>query len=185
MNKVIEEFCFKFNKSFKVDDISNYLANYDSEWNIDTTRQETFDVHRNTETYFIHKHSLEWNIGDTYSGTIISKDENLINLVWPIVEDLMNLYDGKPGQVILVRLKPFSMIDSHKDYGNYLLNARRFHIPIKTNENNKFIVGNETIRMKQGECWEINNSKEHSVINNSDDYRIHLIVDIIPNTMIG
>lgn len=185
MSKAIEEFCFKFNGSFQVDDILNYLANYNSEWKFDTRRQETFDVHRNTETYFIHEHDLGWKIGDPYAGNMVSKDNSLIDLVWPIVKNLMSLYNGKPGQVILVRLNPFSIIDSHKDYGSYLLNSRRNHIPIYTNNNNKFIVGNEKITMKKGECWEINNAKEHSVINNSSNYRIHLIVDIIPNTMIG
>lgn len=185
MNKATEEFCFKFNKTFDVKKISSYVLNYNSEWKINTTRQEVFDAHKNTETYFIHEHSLLWKFGEVYSGKIVSNDKEIINLVWPIVEELMDIYDGVPGQVILVKLKPFSSIGMHKDYGDYLLYSRRNHIPIKTNMNNKFIVDKEEILMKEGECWEINNSKFHSVINNSNQDRVHLIIDIIPKHIVG
>jgi hypothetical protein len=39
--------------------------------------------------------------------------------------------------------------------------------------------------MYEGECWEINNMQYHEVINDSEEDRIHLIIDIIPNEYIG
>lgn len=185
MNKATEEFSFKFYKNFNVELLSDYIKSYDKEWQLDTSRQKIFDVHKHTETYFIHEHSLLWKVGDKHQGKIISNDTALVSLVWPIVEDLEKFYDGKAGQVILVKLGSFSSIDKHKDYGEYLIASRRNHIPITTNLNNTFTVDKDTISMKQGECWEINNSKTHSVQNNSNEDRIHLIVDIIPNKYIG
>jgi hypothetical protein len=38
--------------------------------------------------------------------------------------------------------------------------------------------------LKVGECWEINNQQMHSVINDSDEHRIHLIIDIVPNEIL-
>ena len=35
--------------------------------------------------------------------------------------------------------------------------------------------------MATGECWEINNTRLHSVENNSDIDRVHLLIDIMPN----
>ncbi len=35
--------------------------------------------------------------------------------------------------------------------------------------------------MREGEFWEINNSLDHSVENQGDADRIHLIVDWMPN----
>ena len=53
-------------------------------------------------------------------------------------------------------------------------------IPVITNENVYFTVGNETKIFKEGEFWEINNSgKVHSVSNKSDKGRINLIADWI------
>jgi aspartyl/asparaginyl beta-hydroxylase (cupin superfamily) len=55
--------------------------------------------------------------------------------------------------------------------------CNRTHIPIKTNDNVLFTVAGETINMKEGEIWEFNNQKYHSVHNNGDEDRWHLIID--------
>jgi hypothetical protein len=34
--------------------------------------------------------------------------------------------------------------------------------------------------MNEGELWEINNAREHSVINHGDGGRVNLIVDWVP-----
>ena len=52
------------------------------------------------------------------------------------------------------------------------------HIPIITNEKVFFQVGDEIKIFKEGEIWKINNTgKSHSVVNNSNEDRVHLIVD--------
>ena len=38
--------------------------------------------------------------------------------------------------------------------------------------------------MQEGQCWEINNAKNHSVENNGTTDRIHLLIDIMPNEFI-
>ena len=40
-----------------------------------------------------------------------------------------------------------------------------------------------TINMKEGICYEINNQLPHAAHNNSDLDRIHLIIDIMPYGM--
>ena len=72
-------------------------------------------------------------------------------------------------------------IPKHLDAGDILMYAHRCHIPIITNNDVLFTVDNETIIMKQGEIYEINNSKLHSVNNNGNTNRYHLIVDIEEN----
>ena len=61
------------------------------------------------------------------------------------------------------------------------MNSHRIHIPIVTGENNIFLVNGELKNMQVGEMWEINNELPHMVENRSDEDRIHLIVDWIPN----
>jgi aspartyl/asparaginyl beta-hydroxylase (cupin superfamily) len=62
------------------------------------------------------------------------------------------------------------------------MTSKRTHIPIITNSEVTFIVGGETKYLKEGEIWEIDNSKEHSVNNNSNVDRIHLIMDYTKKT---
>ena len=52
---------------------------------------------------------------------------------------------------------------------------------IITNDLIDFYVNKERKVMKEGECWEINNKKIHAVENNSNEDRVHLLFDIIPN----
>jgi aspartyl/asparaginyl beta-hydroxylase (cupin superfamily) len=71
-------------------------------------------------------------------------------------------------------------VSEHTDKGDYLSTVRRFHIPIITNDLVSYTVNGERVHMKQGECWEINNLKSHSVLNESDTDRVHLLIDIFP-----
>jgi len=55
------------------------------------------------------------------------------------------------------------------------------HIPITTNDKVVFTVDGEKKNMQVGEFWEIDNSQDHSVENQGNEDRIHLIVDWMPN----
>jgi quercetin dioxygenase-like cupin family protein len=60
------------------------------------------------------------------------------------------------------------------------MNCRRIHMPVVSTDQVEFTVGGESQVMKEGELWEINNAREHSVVNKGDDRRVHLIVDWVP-----
>jgi aspartyl/asparaginyl beta-hydroxylase (cupin superfamily) len=58
--------------------------------------------------------------------------------------------------------------------------CNRVHIPIITNKDVFFKIEDQIKQLKEGEMWEINNSERlHSVENNSNKDRIHLIIDWI------
>lgn len=84
---------------------------------------------------------------------------------------------GYPIRIIYTKLHPNSEIPIHVDGGESLLYNQRLHIPIETNEEVSFIVGGERKNLPKGSIFEVNNQKTHSVINNSNEDRIHLIVD--------
>ena len=46
------------------------------------------------------------------------------------------------------------------------------------------MVGGEQKVMRAGEMWEINNATLHAVDNQSDEDRIHLIIDWVPNATV-
>ena len=60
------------------------------------------------------------------------------------------------------------------------MNSRRIHIPLVTTDNVDFTVGGEQRAMREGELWEINNAREHSVVNRGVERRVHLIIDWVP-----
>ena len=78
----------------------------------------------------------------------------------------------------LLRLDPFSKIKEHNDRGAcYEEGDFRIHIPIITNEQVIFRVNKHLVPMKEGECWYANFDLPHSVENNSDTPRVHLVID--------
>jgi len=181
--KELEAFNFKMFKKYEVKNIHDHVILFTKEWEIDTSRQNVkYDDRRNphlyTNTYVIQDHPLDWKFGSSPSPVV--KDMFLLKMIDNIVKDLEDFNVGKAARILLIKLNSESDVATHVDGGEYLSTVRRYHIPIITNENVFYIVNDEKINMKQGECWEINNFKPHSVLNNSKQDRVHLLIDIIP-----
>jgi hypothetical protein len=87
------------------------------------------------------------------------------------------------GKMMIVNLKPRGIVKPHIDPNTYFEYYSRFHIPFKTNPDVVFHNGSETFleHMPYKHLCQLNNRALHGVINNSEDYRIHLIVDIAVN----
>jgi len=73
----------------------------------------------------------------------------------------------------------------HIDGGPLLHYSRRVHIPVITSEEVTFTVMDTTINMKESVWYEINNQMKHGANNPTDNERVHLIIDILPNDMIN
>lgn len=185
-DKLQEQFCFRKIGDFDVSEIKNIILSLtDEDWKSDKTRQQSYDLLRNTESYFIYQTKQDWMLSEPFASSRKTDDDRLHDLVEPIVKHLENNHNGTRGKVLFTRLPSGKDIPKHQDAGDYLYLVRRHHIAINTNENITFTVGKEIINMEEGECWEINNSRLHSVNNNSNDMRIHLIIDIMPNSALA
>jgi Aspartyl/Asparaginyl beta-hydroxylase len=183
--KELYDFNFKFYKTFNVDNISSKVQELSDEWNLDKFRQnarypERRNPHLYTHTFTIQNHDIDWNFGDKIDSEI--KDARLLAIVSDIVKDLELMCGGVSGRVLLIKLSANKDVSEHTDKGDYLSTVRRFHIPIITNDLVSYTVNGEKINMKQGECWEINNLKSHSVLNDSNTDRVHLLIDIFPTS---
>ena len=185
MLKLNEVFKFKYHKNYDIDKIKNEILKIEEKWLEDTSRQELFEVHKETTTVFLADYPIDWKLYSGYAGTVRDPESLLWKLVEPIVKDLENIHGGKVGKVIFPKLSANKNISPHTDGGSYLGVVRRHHIPIITNKDVLFHIEDESLYMEVGECWEINNSKMHHVTNNSNEDRIHLIIDIVPEYCIG
>jgi len=178
-----ENFNYKFFGNFNVENLINYIKNFNKEWLMYTERQnavyaERRNPHLYTNTYIVQDHPLDWLFGSNISST--TKDHNFFSIVSDIIKSLENEVVGKSARILLTKLSAGKDVATHVDGGDYLSTVRRYHIPLITNDQVFYTVNDETINMKKGECWEINNLKPHSVLNNSDQDRVHLLIDILP-----
>lgn len=97
----------------------------------------------------------------------------------PIIFDLMRAVEGvQLGRVLITRLPPGKRIAPHTDGGAPATFYSRYQIALQNLPGAVFRVGDEQVTFQPGDCWLIDNTKEHEVINNSADDRLALIIDI-------
>lgn len=84
--------------------------------------------------------------------------------------------------VRLLRLGAGSVIHEHRDPGAaYADGFFRVHIPVTSNAQTHFVVDRHALTMQPGECWYANFSLPHSVRNDGDTDRVHLVIDGLRN----
>jgi hypothetical protein len=86
--------------------------------------------------------------------------------------------NARLGRVIVAKLHSGAVIKPHIDEGEYAKAHDRFHLVITTNSGVKFKCETEEVHMSAGEIWWFDNKKEHSVVNNGNTERIHVVIDM-------
>ena len=117
---------------------------------------------------------------------VVNDRETVPFLAWdrlpqlrPLIFDLMRRVEGvRLGRVIISRLKPGAQITPHVDGGAPATFFSRYQIALQCLPGCLFKAGNETVNFQTGDVWWFDNQQEHSVVNNSADDRLALIVDI-------
>jgi hypothetical protein len=83
------------------------------------------------------------------------------------------------GRSRLMRLSGQAEVKPHIDQGYYWADRVRVHVPIVTQPTVRFVCGDATINMAAGECWIFDTWREHCVVNDAAQARIHLVVDTV------
>lgn len=96
-----------------------------------------------------------------------------------LVMSLMGRVSGERlGRVMINKIVPGGVIYPHADTPVHAEYYSRFHIVLQSHPGVVFRCDDEKVYMETGTAWWFNNSKEHEVINNSGEDRIHMIIDI-------
>jgi hypothetical protein len=166
----------------------------EEQWNSLSIRQQRYEVHKHTLTIglvydpdFRHSHP-------TRLPPLKLFEDALKPALWMIADHFEQSAAGQQlvkenglGYFIratLVRLKAESGIAAHRDMNFSLTHSHRLHLPLITNDDVLFTVGNETQHLQEGRIYEINNRRVHSVANNGSEDRVHLILDfVLPGEM--
>ncbi len=147
-------------------------------WNEYTFRQERYKDHSQTFTVPLIW-SEKFNSIQYHSNYSVFKEQ-----LDPIFESIKSLSDGLPITAILINLPAGAKIGRHRDanpIGEIFNSCHRLHYPISTNDDCIFEIDGEERNLKSGEIWEISNvSKLHSVRNDGQSDRIHLLIDWMP-----
>ncbi len=157
------------------------LAQEDVAWHEDTSRQESFYVH--DQTWSIVLLALD---DSTWPDRGVRKGpgwERLADTAVPVMQEIVEQHYPAGGEVIraiAARLKAGQNIKAHSDIHQSFHVAHRIHVPITTNSRVWFTIDGRPYQFEVGQAYEINNQKQHSVINKGAEDRITFIFDYIP-----
>ena len=83
------------------------------------------------------------------------------------------------GRTRLMRLSPHADVDEHVDVNYYWRDRMRVHVPIITQPTVRFNCGAASIHMGPGETWVFDTWSLHSVNNDAQSSRVHLVADTV------
>lgn len=98
----------------------------------------------------------------------------------PIIFGMMARVSGEHlGGIFITRIPPGEQVAPHADSGWHpeFYNTK-LYLPLQTNPECGFHSGGEGVVMRAGDIWRVDNTVEHSVINDGEDDRMTLIVSI-------
>ncbi len=147
-------------------------------WNENTSRQQEYQQHKDTQTIFLRFRN-ELNEFVNFELVDYPLMQFYKNEIQQYLQILSQYYNIKNYSVIIANLKGGGMIPLHCDYGEYFETSHRIHIPIKTNKNVFFKIGNVELNMESGFAYEIDNvGSMHGVFNLGKEDRYHIIFDL-------
>jgi len=162
------------------------LAQEEMAWHEEEHRQQAYDVHRQTESIVLVFANL-----DVWPEIEIHKEpgwERLAHLAIPLMHGIIEKHYPPGGAIIramAAKLLAGGKIAPHMDTHPSFHRSHRIHVPITTNPRVRFMIDGRPHRFQVGQAYEINNQKNHSVMNKGVDDRITFIFDYIPPKELG
>jgi hypothetical protein len=175
---------------FDIAELKAAVAALDEEaWNADGSRQKAFGAHASTQTIkliadsdFRHTNPTRHAGYDVFAPMLAPVMAHISQFYLQTLRQRRVAEQHGSGyfiRIILTRLPAGAEIKPHIDEGESLKRCHRIHLPIISNPGSQFCVGQLKFHMPEGEVWEINNRRTHSVRNAGTDGRVHLILDYV------
>ncbi len=157
------------------------LAQEPEAWTEQAVRQQTYEVHKDTESIVMLFCDEGWpEEGEIYRD---SGWDRLSDIAMPVIEHIIDAYYA-PGGTLLramaAKLRAGGRIRPHRDSLRSFHMGHRIHVPITTNEAVRFMIEGKPYNFEVGHAYELNNQKKHSVMNMGSEDRISFIFDYVP-----
>lgn len=162
------------------------LAQPPKAWHEQEYRQQEYDVHRQTESIVLVFVNLE-----SWPQIEIRKEpgwDRLAEAAIPVMHGIIGQHYPPGGAIIramAAKLLPGGKISPHVDTHPSFHRGHRIHVPITTNPRVRFMIDGRPHQLQVGRAYEINNQKNHSVMNKGDEDRITFIFDYVPPVELG
>lgn len=165
-------------------DLAPLLEEIDSQeqaWGLSTGRQDKIRVQRDTNTIFLRSavSRPDLPVNENQESRLTSAGQ-LFPRALAFMTGFAAEMNCQLARATIVRLKPQSQVYRHIDEGSYYFLRDRFHLVLRSPAGSILMSGGETVRMQEGELWWFDNKQYHESYNESDEWRIHYIFDLLP-----
>jgi len=118
--------------------------------------------------------SLNGEMNDDFNGPMAVTEKLQRS---PYLQQVIASFGEVFGRSRLMGLAAHNEVPEHRDVNYHWYNRVRIHIPVITNPKVLFHCGDRFVHMEAGQTWIFDSWKKHSVKNNSDENRVHLVID--------
>ncbi len=156
------------------------LSQDESAWTEQLIRQQSYEVHQDTESIVMLFCDETWPAGEIHRE---AGWDRLAEVAMPLIDHIINTYYTSGGMLLramAAKLKAGGRISPHVDSLESFHMGHRIHVPITTNPAVRFMIEGKPYRFEVGKVYELNNQKTHSVMNMSKEDRISFIFDYVP-----
>jgi hypothetical protein len=165
------------------------IAEQSAFWLYDTSRQQKLAVQEATQSIFLRRAAKPFPPGITNARDVHDSCPTEMAQEFPVVmnwvEEVARAIGGELGRVNLVRLAPQGRVQRHIDHGEYYKWRDRYHLVLQSRSGSWLKCGNEEVHMQEGELWWFDNKQTHEAFNPSEQWRVHLIFDLLPDSKFG
>jgi hypothetical protein len=154
---------------------------HEAAWLSDTSRQDRIRVQHDTNTIFLRNavRRPDLNVNENQENRF-TKTSQLFPRAVAFMTEFADEMGAQLSRATIVRLKPHSGVLCHVDAGSYYLIRDRYHLVLYSPARSLLASGDETVQMRQGELWWFDNKQYHESYNESDEWRVHYIFDLLP-----
>ncbi len=157
------------------------LRQEEAAWHEDEYRQQAYDVHYETASIV-----MVFTDGTNWPNSDIRKEpgwDRLADVAVPLMHEIIDQHYPKGGTIIramAANLRAGGKIKPHHDSHPSFHCGHRIHVPITTNSRVRFMIDGRPYQLQVGQAYELNNQKQHSVMNKGAEDRITFIFDYVP-----
>ena len=150
-------------------------------WHEDQYRQKSYDVHDQTESIV-----LVFTDGSNWPNSEVHKEpgwDRIADVAVPVMHKIIEEHYPAGGTIIramAAKLLAGGRIKPHADVHPSFHCGHRIHIPITTNKRVRFMIDGRPYQLQVDQVYELNNQKQHSVMNKGTTDRITFIFDYVP-----
>lgn len=157
------------------------VSQEEAAWHEDKYRQQSYEVHDQTQSIV-----LVFTDGSNWPNSDVKKEpgwDRIADVAVPVMHDLIEKHYPAGGTIIramAAKLIAGGKIKPHHDNHPSFHCGHRIHVPITTNPRVRFMIDGRPYKLQVGQAYELNNQKQHSVMNKGTEDRITFIFDYVP-----